>query len=119
MYLIYVKIMSNCICIIPVRSGSVRIKNNVLAQPAFKSRGSGYVRFNAVTITGNGFIDKYQTGGEVVVDDLTLLPSPGDNMRFAGITDVIYKVGSATVISGSAPSLPISCTLFKLPDIIT
>ena len=84
---------------------SVRIKNNVLAQPAFKSRGSGYVRFNAVTITGNGFIDKYQTGGEVVVDDLTLLPSPGDNMRFAGITDVIYKVGSATVISGSAPNI--------------
>ena len=64
-----------------------------MEQPAFKSRGSGYVRFNAVTITGNGFIDKYQTGGEVVVDDLTLLPSPGDNMRFAGITGTAAVIG--------------------------
>ena len=76
-----------------------------MAQPAFKNRGTGYVRFNAVTIVGNGYIDKYQTGGEVIVDSLTLLPSPGDNMRFAGITDVIYKVGNATVISGSAPNI--------------
>ena len=50
-------------------------------------------------------IDNTPNRGEVVVDDLTLLPCPGDNMRFAGITDVIYKVGSATVISVIAPNI--------------
>ena len=83
----------------------VRIKDRVLGQPAYKTRGALYTKFNAVTITGNGFIDKYQTGGEVIVDNLTLLPSPGDNLRFPSITDIIYKIGTATTISGSAPNI--------------
>ena len=83
----------------------VRIKDRVLGQPIFKNRGALYTKFNAVTIVGNGFIDKYQTGGEVIVDNLTLLPSPGDNLRFPSITDIIYKIGTATVISGTAPNI--------------
>ena len=83
----------------------VRIKDRVLGQPVFKNRGALYTKFNAVTIVGNGFIDKYQTGGEVIVDNLTLLPSPGDNLRFPSITDIIYKIGTATVISGTAPNI--------------
>jgi hypothetical protein len=83
----------------------VRIKDKVLGQPAFKNRGAAYTKFNAVTITGNGYIDKYQTGGEIIVDDLTLLPSPGDNLRFPSITDIIYKIGTATTISGTAPNI--------------
>ena len=83
----------------------VRIKDRVLGQPVFKNRGALYTKFNAVTIVGNGFIDKYQTGGEVIVDNLTLLPSPGDNLRFPSITDIIYKIGTATTISGSAPNI--------------
>ena len=83
----------------------IRIRDRVLGQPAFKNRGAMYTKFNAVTITGNGFTDKYQTGGEVIVDNLTLLPSPGDNLRFPSITDIIYKIGTATTISGSAPNI--------------
>ena len=83
----------------------VRLRNRVLGQPAFKNRGALYTKFNAVTITGNGYIDKYQTGGKIIVDNLTLLPSPGDNLRFPSITDIIYKIGTATVISGSAPNI--------------
>ena len=83
----------------------VRIKDQGLGQPVFKNRGSAYTKFNAVTITGDGYTDKYQTGGDLIVDDLTLLPSPGDNLRFPSITDVIYKVGTATTISGVSPNI--------------
>ena len=83
----------------------VRIKDQALGQPVFKNRGAAYTKFNAVTITGDGYTDKYQTGGDLIVDDLTLLPSPGDNLRFPSITDVIYKVGTATTISGVSPNI--------------
>ena len=85
-------------------SMSVRIKNGVLGQPHFKNRGAGYTKFNAVTITGDGFADQFQTGLHFVVKDLSLLPGPGDNLSFASINDVIYKVGSVEVLEGSVPN---------------
>ena len=82
----------------------VRIKNNTLAQPSFKNRGGGYTKFNAVTITGDGFADQFQTGLHYIVKNLTLLPGPGDNLTFASINDVIYKVGSVELLSGTVPN---------------
>ena len=61
----------------------VRMGNRVLGQPAFKNRGALYTKFNAVTISSTGYADKYQTGEKIIIDGLTLLPSPGDNLRFA------------------------------------
>ena len=82
----------------------VRMGNRVLGQPAFKNRGSLYTKFNAVTISSTGYADKYQTGDKIVIDGLTLLPSPGDNLRFSSITDVIYKVGNVKILSGTLPN---------------
>jgi len=89
----------------------VRLNNRVLGQPTFKNRGSLYTKFNAVTITGDGYADKFQLGGDIVVSDLTLVPSPGDNLRFSSITDVIYKVGTATVLEGSVPNATVKISL--------
>ena len=89
----------------------VRIKNRVLGQPNFTNRGALYTKFNQVTITGDGYADLFQIGGEIIVSDLTLIPSPGDNFRVDGINDVIYKVGTATVLSGAAPNAVAKLTI--------
>jgi len=84
---------------------AVRINNGVLAQPSFRNRGASYTKFNQVTITGDGFADQFQTGLHFIVKDLTQLPGPGDNLTFETIHDVIYKVGTAETLSGTAPNL--------------
>lgn len=89
----------------------VRLKKRVLGQPTFKNRGSLYTKFNAVVITGDGYADKYQLGGDVVISNLTLVPSPGDNLRFESINDVIYKVGTATVLEGTVPNATVKISL--------
>ena len=78
--------------------------NRVLGQPAFKNRGALYTKFNAVTISSTGYADNYQTGDKIIIDGLTLLPSPGDNLRFSSITDVIYKVGNVKILEGTLPN---------------
>ena len=45
---------------------SIRINNGVLGQPHFKNRGACYTKFNAVTITGDGFADQFQTGLHII-----------------------------------------------------
>ena len=45
-----------------------------------------------------------QTGDKIIIDGLTLLPSPGDNLRFPSITDVIYKVGNVKILEGTLPN---------------
>ena len=89
----------------------VRVKNRVLGQPNFTNRGAAYTKFNAVTITGDGYADLFQIGGEIIVSGLSLLPSPGDNFRVDGINDVIYKVGTATVLEGAIPNATAKLTI--------
>ena len=90
---------------------TVRIKNKVLGQPHFNNRGAAYTKFNQVVISGDGFADLFQIGGEIIVSALTLIPSPGDNFRIDGINDVIYKVGTATVLTGAAPNATAKLTI--------
>ena len=90
---------------------TVRIKNKVLGQPHFNNRGAAYTKFNQVVITGDGYADLFQIGGEIIVNALTLIPSPGDNFRIDGINDVIYKVGTATVLTGAAPNATAKLTI--------
>ena len=80
---------------------SARISNGTLASPTFLDNGSGYnTNSTRVLITGNGYADIYQTGLSIVMNNLTRLPQPGDNLTFDGI-DEIYKVTSATVVYGT------------------
>ena len=85
---------------------TARRSNGVLASPTFINRGSGYnTNSTSVSITGNGYADKYQTGLSIVVNNLTRLPQPGDNITFQGINQ-IYKVTSARAVYGTtAPNL--------------
>lgn len=85
---------------------SPRIANGVLSSPTFANRGSGYnTNSTAVIVSGNGYSDQYQTGLQVILNNLTRLPSPGDNLTITGVSQ-IYKVTSAfSVFNTVAPNL--------------
>jgi hypothetical protein len=85
---------------------SPRLANGVLSSPTFANRGSGYnTNSTAVIVSGNGFSDQYQTGLQVILNNLTRLPSPGDNLTITGISQ-IFKVTSAfSVFNTVAPNL--------------
>ena len=80
---------------------SPRISNGVLSSPTFVNRGSGYsTNSTSVIITGNGYADTFQTGLTITLNNLTRLPSPGDNLTINGVTQ-IYKVTSAVAVYGT------------------
>jgi len=82
-----------------------RTSNGVLSSPTFYNRGVGYTTASTqVVITGNGFADTYQTGLTIVLNNLTRLPSPGDNLTIAGVSQV-YKVTSAYSVFNTAVPL--------------
>ena len=89
-----------------------RIGNGTLGNPTFLSRGSGYSTSSTiVAITGNGYADAYQTGLTVIVNNLTKLPQPGDDLTIAGNSQ-IYKVTNATVMYGTtAPNIEANVSL--------
>jgi hypothetical protein len=83
-----------------------RLGNGALGNPTFNNRGTGYSTASTqVTITGSGYADAYQTGLTIIVNNLTALPQPGDNLTIAGSSQ-IYKVTSATAAFGTtAPNI--------------
>ena len=83
-----------------------RTANGVLSSPSFNNRGNGYNSNSTITLTtGNGYSDQYQTGLTVILNNLTRIPSPGDNLIINGISQ-IYKVTSAYgVYNTVAPNL--------------
>jgi hypothetical protein len=93
-----------------------RRSNGVLGNPTFYNRGNGYnSNSTTVNITGNGFADQYQTGLQVILNNLTRLPSPGDNLTIAGV-DQIFKVTSAySVFNTTVPNLQANVSVS--PDI--
>jgi len=85
---------------------SPRIANGVLSSPTFANRGTGYnTNSTSVIVTGNGYADQYQTGLQIILNNLTRLPSPGDNLTITGVSQ-IFKVTSAySVFNTVAPNL--------------
>jgi hypothetical protein len=85
---------------------NARTANGVLSSPTFVNRGSGYnTNSTATIVSGNGYSDQYQTGLSVILNNLTRLPSPGDNLTITGISQ-IFKVTSAySVFNTVAPNL--------------
>lgn len=83
-----------------------RIGNGALGNPTFVNRGEGYnTTSTTVKIKGDGYADQYQTGYTLIVDNLTKLPSPGDNLEISG-NNQVYKVTSATAMFGTvAPNI--------------
>ena len=78
-----------------------RYGNGTLGNPTFVNRGLGYnTTSTAITITGNGYADVYQTGYTLIINNLNSLPIVGSNLTVAGNTQV-YKVTSATAVYGT------------------
>ena len=95
---------------------NVRTSNGTLANPSFINKGTGYnTNSTAVTITGGGYAETFQTGTLLIVDNLARLPGPGDNLIIDG-NETIHKVTSAEVVFGTtAPN--IKANLRVSPDI--
>jgi len=91
---------------------TARMANGVLSSPTFYNKGIGYNSSSTqVIITGNGYSDAYQTGLTIIMNNLTRLPSPGDNLTIAGVNQ-IFKVTSAYGVYGTAvPTLEANVSL--------
>jgi len=84
-----------------VASVSPLISSGVLGNPTFVNRGVGYnTNTTTITITGEGFADNYQRGLNIIVSDLTRLPTAGDNFAIQG-NSTIYKITDAIALDGT------------------
>lgn len=92
----------------------VRIANGVLGSPSLANSGEGYTTISTrVSVSGDGFIDQYQTGRELIISNAQRIPSPGDNLRIAGIDDYVYKVISAVALNGTAGNYTVKMVIAK------
>jgi len=84
-----------------------RVSNGTLGGPTFVNKGVGYSNTTTqVAITGNGYADTFQTGLTIVINNLSLLPSQGSNIQFAGNNSQAYKITSAVAVYGTvAPNI--------------
>jgi hypothetical protein len=77
------------------------VGSGVLGNPTFVNRGTGYnTNTTTITITGDGYAERFQTGLGIIINGLSVLPVSGDNLAISG-NDTIYKVTSATLLDGS------------------
>jgi hypothetical protein len=85
---------------------TVRTGLGALANPTFINKGNGYNSTSTVTIiSGNGYADQAQSGLILIVNNLSVLPSPGSNLTITGVPGV-FKITSATAIYGTtAPNI--------------
>jgi hypothetical protein len=83
-----------------------RVGSGTLSSPTFVNKGSGYnTTSTAIQLNGNGYADAYQSGLTIILNNLSRLPLPGDNLVITGVSQV-YKITSATAIFGTtAPNI--------------
>jgi hypothetical protein len=92
----------------------VRTASGTLASPSIRNPGDGYSTISTrTTVIGDGFIDQFQTGRELIIDGAQRVPSPGDNLRITGIDDFVYKVISAEVVGGVPGNFTIKLVIAK------
>lgn len=95
-------------------SVAVRIANGVLASPSITNPGEGWQTVSTrITVSGDGFIDQYQVGNQLVLNGVSRVPGPGDNLVISGIEDYVYKVLSATILSGTTGSYRLQLLIAK------
>ena len=84
----------------------LRTGNGAISNPTFNNPGQGYnTSSTEISIFGSGFADEYQYGLSLVLNNLTKLPRPGDNLVVDG-NEIVYKVTSAEILNGTvAPNL--------------
>lgn len=95
-----------------------RIANGVLGPVIWDNRGTNYQTVSTrVTITGNGFADKFQIGSDLALKDVTVVPGPGDNLVINGIENIIYKVVEVNSVSGTIGAFNLNVTVFPFIDV--
>ena len=90
----------------------VRTGSGVLATPTLTNPGLYYVTID-VNLNGDGYKDEYQLGKYLVVNSLSRVPRPGDNLFINGINDYTYRVLQSEVLEGVAPSITARLTIAK------
>jgi hypothetical protein len=89
-----------------------RVNNGVLGPVSWVSRGNNYQTTSTrVTISGPGYADKFQVGDTLVLENVSRVPGPGDNLTIAGINDVIYKIIGIDNVTGVSPSFAMRLTV--------
>ena len=80
--------------------------DGVLGNPTFYNRGLGYNTTSTnIFISGSGYAENFQVGLEIIFNNLTQLPSPGDNLVISG-NSTVYKVTQAEALDGTvAPNV--------------
>ena len=81
-----------------------RINNGVLPQPTVTNFGTGYFRSSAEISAGDGFAEIAQISDTLILEGISKLPGPGDNVSINGIDDVTYfvvKILEQTGVSGA------------------
>ena len=83
-----------------------RTGNGTLGSPTFVNKGTGYsTTSTTVLVTGNGYADQYQTGYNLIFNNISALPTAGCDLVIVGDPN-IYKVTSATAVYGTtAPNI--------------
>jgi hypothetical protein len=79
---------------------TVRTGIGALGNPSFTNRGTGYTTATT-NVSGVGFADTYQTTQYINVSGMSLVPTPGANIQFAG-NSTYYKLVSVSSLSGSS-----------------
>ena len=96
---------------------TVRTGNGVLANPTFVNRGTAYATATA-TVTTNGIADVYQPGSYINVAGLTVNPTAGANVQFAGNSG-IYKLVQVTNFIGTGGGLSPYVANFQINPALT
>jgi len=83
-----------------------RLSSGTLSSPTFVAKGTGYNNTStSIQVNGNGYADAFQAGLTIILDQLSRLPLPGDNLVITGVNQV-YKVTTATTVFGTtAPNI--------------
>jgi hypothetical protein len=82
-----------------------QVANGVLPQPTFTNNGTGYFRAtSSINQNGDGFADIVQIADTLILDNVSKLPGPGDNISIQGIDGVTYfvvKILTSTGVLGA------------------
>ena len=91
----------------------VRTGSGILATPTLTNPGLYYVTID-VNLNGDGYKDEYQLGKFLVVNSLTRVPRPGDNLFISSINDYTYRVLQSEVLEGVSPNITAKLTIAKI-----
>ena len=74
--------------------------NGVLPQPTMTNKGVGYFRSTAEVTAGDGYAEILQIADTLIIENVSKLPGPGDNISIDGIDGVTYFVVKILTSSG-------------------